>query len=189
MSGASDTPLFFRFLIRVLRMVPDFDFCFMKALRHRAVTLLALPPGARVLDVGCGPGGSLPYLREAVGDEGEVVGVEISRAVAAIAERRVARHAWNNVSVVVAPAQTVRVPGMFAGLMMFAAPDVYASPEAWANLRPHLRLNARVVFFGAKTSTRRGGWLLNGLLRRTIPRLSFASTPPRGRSWPHGSTL
>ena len=184
MSGASDTPLYFRLLIRFLRPFPDFDFGFIKAVRQRAVTLLALRPGARVLDVGCGPGGSLPYLREAVGDAGEVVGVEISRAVATNAERRVARHAWNNVRVVVAPAQTVQVPGKFVGLLMFAAPDVYASPEAWANLRPHLSLNARVVFFGAKTSTRRGGWLLNGLLRRTMPRLSFASTPvPDAAPW------
>jgi hypothetical protein len=55
MSGASDTPLYFRLLIRLLRPFPDFDSGFMKPVRQRAVTLLALRPGARVLDVGCGP--------------------------------------------------------------------------------------------------------------------------------------
>jgi SAM-dependent methyltransferase len=184
MDGASDTPLYFRLLIRFLRPFPDFDFGFMKSVRERAVTMLALQRGDRVLDVGCGPGGSLPYLRQAVGAAGEVVGVEISRAVAINAERRVARHGWSNVHVVVAPAQSVRLSGMFAGLLMFAAPDVYASAEAWDTLRPHLNANARVVFFGAKSSARRFGWLLNGLLRRMMPRLSFASTPvPDAAPW------
>jgi hypothetical protein len=124
------------------------------------------------------------YLRDAVGATGEVIGVEVSRAVAANAERRVARNAWANVRVVVAPAQTVQVTGTFDGLLTFAAPDVYGSAEAWDNLRPHLSSNARVVFFGAKTSARRGGRLLNGLLRRMMPRLSFASTPvPDAAPW------
>jgi hypothetical protein len=34
---------------------------------------------------------------------------------------------------------------MFDGLVMFAAPDGYASPEAVANLLPHLKDDARVV--------------------------------------------
>jgi ubiquinone/menaquinone biosynthesis C-methylase UbiE len=34
--------------------------------------------GDRVLDVGCGPGGSFPYLVHAVGQSGQVIGVEIS---------------------------------------------------------------------------------------------------------------
>jgi hypothetical protein len=60
MNGPSETPLYFRLLIRFLRPFSDFDFGFSKSVRERAVSLLALRPGARVLDAGCGPGGSLP---------------------------------------------------------------------------------------------------------------------------------
>jgi hypothetical protein len=68
--------------------------------------------------------------------------------------------------------------------LMFAAPDVYASPAAWTNLRRVLRPGARVAFFGAKTSRRRGGWLLNGVFRAAMPRLSFDSTPvPTDAPW------
>lgn len=180
----ADTPLYFRVLSRLLRPFPDFDFRFIKPVRARAVDALHLRPGDRALDLGCGPGGSLPFLRAAVGPSGEVIGVEISARVAALATRRIERHGWTNVRVVVAPAERAELAGVFDGALMFAAPDVYASDATWANLRPVLRPGARVALFGAKTSRRRGGWVLNGLLRTMMPRLSFASTPvPTDAPW------
>lgn len=180
----TDTPLYFRMLAGFLRPFPDFDFGFIKPVRARAVDALRLKEGHRVLDLGCGPGGSLPFLRAAVGASGEVVGVEISARVAALAERRITRHGWSNVRVVVAPAERAELPGAYDGVLMFAAPDVYASAAAWAQLRRVLRPGARVALFGAKTSRRRGGWLLNGLLNAAMPRLSFASTPvPTDAPW------
>lgn len=179
-----DTPLYFRMIARLLRPFPDFDFGFIKPVRSRAVSALRLEEGHRVLDLGCGPGGSLPFLRAAVGAAGEVIGVEISARVAALAERRIARHGWTNVRVIVAPAERAELSGLFDGALMFAAPDVYGSPAGWANLRPVLRSGARIVFFGAKTSRGRCGWLLNGLLRTALARLSFASTPaPTDAPW------
>jgi len=184
MTATNVTPPYFRYLIRVIRPFPDFDFSFIKPLRARAVALLNLAPGARVLDLGCGPGGSLPYLLQSVGASGEVVAVEISPEVAINAKRRVARHEWSNVQVIVAPAQTVTLHGAFDGLLMFGAPDVYASQEALDNVLPHLKPNARVVFFGAKTSRRRSGWILNPLLRALFPKLSFRTTPvPDHEPW------
>lgn len=118
------TPLYFRLVIHLLRPFPDFDFGFIKPVRARAAALLELTEGARVLDVGCGPGGSFPFLRAAVGDTGEVVGVEISPDVAVNANRRIARHGWRNVRVLTAPAQTVALTGLYDGLHMFGAPDV-----------------------------------------------------------------
>ena len=178
------TPRYFRYLVRVIRPFPDFDFAFVKPVRAKAVALLALSSGARVLDLGCGPGGSFPYLRDAVGPTGDVVGVEISPEVAVNARRRVARHGWENVHVVEAAAEAVALTGAFDGALMFGAPDVYASESALDNVLPHLRPHARVVFFGAKTSRRRGGWLLNALLRAVFPTLSFRTTPvPDHEPW------
>jgi demethylmenaquinone methyltransferase/2-methoxy-6-polyprenyl-1,4-benzoquinol methylase len=180
----TDTPLYFRLVMRLLRPFPNFDFGFIRPIRARAAELLRLRDGDRVLDVGCGPGGSFPYLRAAVGATGSVVGVEISHDVAELAERRVVRNRWTNVDVMTAPAQSVSLEGLFDGLHMFAAPDVFASETALANLLPRLRAGARVVFFGAKTSRGRFGWLLNPLLRQLFPKLTFASTPvPDDEPW------
>ena len=153
------TPPYGRYLSRLTKPFPDFDFSFIKPVRRTAVELLKLKPGDRVLDVGCGPGGSFPFLVHAVGPTGQVVGVELSPVHSELARRRIASNQWKNVEVVQAAAQEVSLTGTFAGLLMFAAPDVYASKEALENIRPHLRDNARVAAFGAKLSheARRGG--------------------------------
>ena len=170
------TPPYGRFLIRLTRPFPDFDFSFIKPVRRRAVKLLNLEPGDRVLDVGCGPGGSFPFLVEAVGPTGQVVGVELSPEHSELARRRIAKNQWKNIQVVESAAQTVSLTGTFDGLLMFAAPDVYASKEALEKLLPHLKQNARVVVFGAKLSKQRLGRVLNPLLN-LLYKLSFSTTP------------
>ena len=163
-------------LARLIRPFPDIDAPFMKHVRQKAVASLDLTVGDRFLDVGCGPGGSFPYLVHAVGQSGQVVGVEISPAISINARRRIAQNGWRNVQVIEAAAQDVPLTGPFDGLLMFAAADVYASEEALENILPHLRENARVVAFGAKLSSNRLGTILNPFLRMLF-NLSFSTTP------------
>src|SRR6266436_5077185 len=90
------TPPYFRYAIHLIRPFPDFDPSFIKPVRQKAVALLHLRHCDRVLDMGCGPGGSFPYLVPAVGPSGEVVGVEISPEVAINARRRIAKNGGKN---------------------------------------------------------------------------------------------
>lgn len=46
-----------------------------------AVASMGLRPGATVLDAGCGTGRALPCLREAVGDQGLVIGADLTPAM------------------------------------------------------------------------------------------------------------
>jgi demethylmenaquinone methyltransferase/2-methoxy-6-polyprenyl-1,4-benzoquinol methylase len=163
-------------LARLVRPFPDFDPFFIKPVRQKAVALLDLKEGGRVLDVGCGPGGSFPYLVPAVGQSGQVVGVEISPEMSINARRRIEKNGWRNVEVIEADAREVHLTGTFDGLLMFAAADVYASEKALDNLFPHLSEKAPVVAFGAKLSSRRLGSILNPFLRMLF-NLSFSTTP------------
>jgi SAM-dependent methyltransferase len=170
------TPLYGRLLTRLIRPFPDFDFSFIKPVRQRAVDLLNLKPGDRVLDVGCGPGGSFPFLVHALGPSGQVVGVEISKDHSDLARKRIAKNRWKNVELVEAAAQDARLTGTFDGLLMFAAADVYDSQEALGNILPHLKESASVVVFGAKLSTHSWGRILNPFLKLLF-NLSFSTTP------------
>jgi SAM-dependent methyltransferase len=87
-------------LARLFRPFPDFDPFFIRPVRQKAVELLNLREGNRVLDVGCGPGGSFPYLVRAVGQSGQVVGVEISPEISINARRRIEKNGWRNVEVI-----------------------------------------------------------------------------------------
>jgi SAM-dependent methyltransferase len=132
--------------------------------------------GRQVIDAGCGSGGSFPFLVAEIGDAGEVVGIEISPESTASAWKRITKNGWSNVSVLEAPAEDAVLTGTFDGLLMFAAPDVFASEIAWKNLTPYLTGNARVAFFEAKLTHHWLGAVLNPVLRM-MSKLSFSTTP------------
>lgn len=163
--------------MRLTRPFPNFDFGFIKPVRRKAVDGLRLLRGAEVLDVGCGSGGSFPYLVDAVGPEGKVVGVEISPLHSELALRRIAANNWTNVKVVTVPARNADLDRTYDGLLLFAAPDVYGSEQELANLIPHLKEKARVAAFGAKLATNGIGRLLNPIIK-ALYKLSFSTTPP-----------
>jgi ubiquinone/menaquinone biosynthesis C-methylase UbiE len=162
-------------LARLLRPFPDFDPSFIKPVRLKAVELLDLKEGDRVLDLGCGPGGSFPYLVRAVGQSGQVVGVEISPEISINARRRIEKNGWRNVEVIEVAAQEVHLTGAFivhSCLLRLMS----MLRKRLENIFPYLRENARVVAFGAKLSSSRLGKMLNPFLRMLF-NLSFSTTP------------
>jgi len=50
-------------------------------LRRRAAAACRLEPGDTVVEMGCGTGANLPFLREQVGPEGTVIGIDFTRPV------------------------------------------------------------------------------------------------------------
>lgn len=59
--------------------------------RRRALELLRVEAGARVVEVGCGPGHALVGLAERVGPTGRVVGIDAAPRMVSRARRRAAR--------------------------------------------------------------------------------------------------
>jgi ubiquinone/menaquinone biosynthesis C-methylase UbiE len=73
--------------------------------RRAVVEALPLQSGQLVLDVGCGTGLCCGLLREKVGPQGSVIGIEESPEMAAVAREHVAREGWSNVTIVQSPAE------------------------------------------------------------------------------------
>lgn len=58
------------------------------AARRRAIASLGLGPGARVLEIGCGPGNNFSYLFEALGESGELFAGDVSPTMIEAARTR-----------------------------------------------------------------------------------------------------
>ena len=118
--------------------------------RRAVVEALPLRSGQVVLDVGCGTGLCCGLLRDKVGLEGGVVGIEESPEMAAVAREHIACEGWDNVTVVQAPAEDAEI-GLTADAALFCAVhDILQSPDALRNVVTRLRPGAWVAAGGGK---------------------------------------
>lgn len=97
------------------------------AYRQEAVQALNLQPGDTVLELGCGTGLNFPYLLEAVGPEGKIIGVDLTPAMLAEARERIQKHGWRNVELVQADASQFAFPqdvdGIFSSFALSIMPS------------------------------------------------------------------
>jgi SAM-dependent methyltransferase len=118
--------------------------------RRAVVEALPLRTGQVVLDVGCGTGLCCCLLRDKVGPDGGVVGIEESPEMAAVAREHIACEGWDNVTVVQAPAEDAEI-GLTADAALFCAVhDILQSPDALRNVLTTLRPGAWVAAGGGK---------------------------------------
>lgn len=106
---------------------------------------LAVQPGERVLDIGCGPGTTAIELAHRVGPSGKVVAVDISEPMTAAASRRAARNQVTNITFQVVDAESGHLGEGFDvaysrfGVMFFTDPA-----SAFTNITRALRPGGRL---------------------------------------------
>jgi SAM-dependent methyltransferase len=115
---------------------------------RRALEAFAPRRGERVLDVGCGCGSTTLELARAVGPEGRVLGVDISRPMLAVSRARVTEAGLGHVEFLEADAQTHPLAeGAFDGLFSRFGVMFFADPAAaFVNLRRALAPGGRLTF-------------------------------------------
>jgi tRNA A58 N-methylase Trm61 len=118
--------------------------------REAIVEALPLRAGQVVLDVGCGTGLCCGLLRERVGAQGRVVGIEESPEMAALAREHIAAEGWSNVTVVRSRAEDARIAVTADAALFCAAHDILQSPDALRNVMSSLRPGAWVAAGGGK---------------------------------------
>jgi SAM-dependent methyltransferase len=121
--------------------------------RERIVDALALEPGQVVLDVGCGTGLCFSRLREGVGEEGAVVGIDESAEMASQARQRADASGWRNVSVLRCAAEQVEVTVTADRVLFCAVHDVLQSAAGLANIVSQVPPGTRVVAGGGKLAS------------------------------------
>jgi arsenite methyltransferase len=121
-----------------------------RSLVHEA---LAVQPGERILDVGCGPGFFVAELLDAVGSQGWVTGVDMEPTMLAVAAKRTEGN--DNVAFYESQATSLPVPdGVFDAAVSVQVleyvPDVSA---ALAEMHRALRPGGRVVIWDIDWAT------------------------------------
>lgn len=109
---------------------------------------LALTPGERLLDIGCGTGGATLRAAEVIGPGGAVVGADISKLLVQRATQRAAEAGASNASFHAADMQTAQLDSrpFTAAMSQFGVMFFDEPVDAFANLRTHLCPSGRLCF-------------------------------------------
>jgi len=128
--------------------------------RRQAVQALCLRPGATVVDMACGTGLNFPLLEKAVGPGGRIVGVDLTDAMLARAQDRIAKNGWSNISLVQSDAASFDFPaGVDAILSTYALTQVPGCADVIAHGAKALSGGGRWAVLDLKVPGRTPGWL------------------------------
>ena len=143
-----------------------------RAYRARAIHAADLRAGDTVVDIACGTGLNFAMIERAIGPGGRIVGVDLTDAMLAQAERRIARSGWSNISLVQADAAEFGFPaGVDAIVSTYALTQV---PEC-----------GEVIVRGAEALSPGGRWAvldlkLPGATPRWMAQLGITLLRPFG---------
>jgi demethylmenaquinone methyltransferase/2-methoxy-6-polyprenyl-1,4-benzoquinol methylase len=144
-----------------------------RAQRLRAVRALGLRPGDSVVDMACGTGLNFSLLEAAIGPHGRIVGVDLTDAMLAQAQERIASKGWNNISLVQSDAVDFVFPPEVDGILStYALSHVPECAEVVAHGAAALARGGRWVVLDLKVPENTPGWL--GALGTAVVR-PFAS--------------
>ena len=111
---------------------------FLGELTEKALQQAGLKPGMRVLDIGCGPGDVSFLAASLVGSEGEVIGVDKSEEVVALAKQRANAAGLDHVQFMAQDVDELRldapVDALIGRLVLMYFPDPAATLRALLSL-------------------------------------------------------
>jgi len=87
------------------------------AYRRIAVEALELEHGDTVVEIGCGTGLNFRLLRDRVGSEGKIIGVDLTAEMLSAANKRIERNHWKNIELVQCDAGAYAFPEHVDGVI------------------------------------------------------------------------
>ncbi|MDY6818234.1 MAG: class I SAM-dependent methyltransferase [Halobacteriales archaeon] len=145
------------------------------SLRTRAAAACRLDPGDTVVEMGCGTGANFPYLREAVGASGTVIGADLTPGMLHRARARIERAGWVNVHLMQGDATQPPIDTEIDAILATFVVGMFDDPESavarWCEL---LAPDGRLALLDATRSDRASMRPFNAAFRGFVT----ATTPP-----------
>jgi ubiquinone/menaquinone biosynthesis C-methylase UbiE len=131
-----------------------------RAQRRLAVQALGLRPGDTVVDMACGTGLNFSLIEHAIGPEGRIIGVDLTDAMLAQAQRRIENNGWSNVNLVQADAAEFAFPIEVDGILStYAMSHVLEAGNAIAHGAAALSRGGRWVVLDLKVPDNAPRWM------------------------------
>jgi demethylmenaquinone methyltransferase/2-methoxy-6-polyprenyl-1,4-benzoquinol methylase len=131
-----------------------------RAQRLRAVRALGLRAGDSVIDMACGTGLNFPLLEKVVGPGGRIVGVDLTDAMLARAQDRIAANGWGNISLMQADAAGFDFPAEIDGILStYALTQVPECAKVIARGAAALSGGGRWAVLDLKVPDNTPGWI------------------------------
>ena len=132
-----------------------------------------LNPGDSVLEIGCGTGRNFPFLREEVGPEGHIFGIDLSEGMLSKASQLCRRRKWENVTLIHSDASSYTVPDAVSGVIFsLSYATIPDHKEVLLHAWKQLQVGRNLVIMDAKLPPGIRGRLLLPytvwIMRRTV---------------------
>ena len=151
--------------------------------RLKAVQALGLRAGGTVVDIACGTGLNFSLLEEVIGPDGRIVGVDLTDAMLARAQDRIATNGWRNVSLIHADAADFDFPAQVDAIVStYALTQVPDCAAVIAHGAAALAAGGRWAVLDLKVPDSTPEWLAR-LGTATVRRLAGADEWIMRRPW------
>jgi ubiquinone/menaquinone biosynthesis C-methylase UbiE len=140
------------------------------AYRKMAVQALNLKQGNTIVEIGCGTGLNFNFLRQKVGLEGRIIGADLTPGMLEMADKRIRRNGWSNITLVQSDAAAYEFPGHIDGIIStFALTLVPEYDKVIQRGAAALSPSGRFVIVDFKKSDNWPIWLLKMFVILTRP--------------------
>ena len=130
--------------------------------RRAMIQMANIRPGDTVIDLGCGTGANLPFLAEAAGPRGRIIGIDLSIRMLERARALADRSGWSNVDLIQGDIAEASDRFEFdAAIAAFALEMVPNYSEIIATIARRLPPGGRLASIGLKHPDRWPDWLVD----------------------------
>lgn len=130
--------------------------------RHESVAMLNLKQGDTVLEIGCGTGLNFPILFKEIGNDGKVIGIDLTDKMLEQARNRVRKNKWDNFELINIDASEYVFEGeVNAVISTFALTMIPEYEKIIRNISRALEPGSRFVICDFKKPEKYPDWVID----------------------------